>query len=123
MAQRIRRSALFFVVQVVAAIGWCALSAAPALSADLSTQPRLSVKTGYQTGYTRALPFPRSERAQSVWASGACWTECGSYCAWGMAGCLEVDAQGQCLKLTDDCDRYCQRQCRTSGGPWLPLDF
>jgi len=69
------------------------------------------------------LPFPRSERAQSVWASGACWSECGSYCAWGFAGCLERDAQGQCLKLTDKCDRYCQRQCRTSGGPLLPIEF
>ena len=69
------------------------------------------------------LPFPRSERAQSVWASGACWSECGSYCAWGEAACLERDTQGQCLKLTDDCDRTCQRSCRTSGGPYLPLDF
>jgi hypothetical protein len=71
----------------------------------------------------QVLPFPRSERAQSVWASGACWSGCGSYCAWGEAQCLERDTQGQCLKLTDSCDRYCQRQCRTSGGPLLPLDF
>ena len=70
-----------------------------------------------------APPFPRSERAQSVWASGACWSECGSYCAWGMAGCHERDAQGQCLKLNDRCDRYCQRECRTSGGPLLPDIF
>jgi hypothetical protein len=69
------------------------------------------------------LPFPRNERAQSVWASGACWSECGSYCAWGQAGCLAHDAQGQCLKLTDTCDRYCQRECRTSGGPLIPDIF
>jgi hypothetical protein len=69
------------------------------------------------------LPFPRSERAQSVWASGACWSECGSYCAWGQAGCLQRDAQGTCLKLTDKCDRYCQRACRGSGGPLLPIEF
>ena len=68
-------------------------------------------------------PYPRSERAQSVWASGACWSECGSYCAWGQAGCLQRDAQGRCLKLTDKCDRYCQRECRTSGGPLLPIEF
>lgn len=87
----------------------------PAAAAELSVRPR--------TAQTLALPFPRSERAQSVWASGACRSECGSYCAWGLAGCLERDAQGQCLKLTDSCDRYCQRDCRTSGGPLLPLDF
>lgn len=69
------------------------------------------------------LPFPRSERAQAVWASGACWKECGSYCAWGMAGCLQQDSQGHCLKLTDKCDRYCQRECRTSGGPFLPFEL
>jgi hypothetical protein len=81
----------------------------------------------------QGLPFPRGERAQSVWASGLCWSECGSYCAWGAADCYASDVlaggseprktQGQCLKLTDTCDRYCQRQCRTSGGPLLPLDF
>jgi hypothetical protein len=69
------------------------------------------------------LPFPRDERAESVWASNACWTQCGSYCAWGMAGCLKEDSQGRCLKLTDKCDRYCQRECRTKGGPYLPIEF
>jgi hypothetical protein len=68
-------------------------------------------------------PFPRGKRAESVWASGACWSECGSYCAWGLAGCLKEDSQGGCLKLTDKCDRYCQRECRTLGGPLLPIEF
>ena len=67
------------------------------------------------------LPFPRSERAASAWAGGACWSECGAYCAWGLVGCLARDAQGRCLKLTDRCDRYCQRECRSSGGPLLPI--
>jgi len=69
------------------------------------------------------LPFPRGERAQAVWASGRCWKECGSYCAWGMAGCLKEDSQGRCLKLTDRCDRYCQRECRTNAGPYLPFEL
>jgi hypothetical protein len=72
---------------------------------------------------SQELPFPRDERAQSVWSSGACWSDCGSYCAWGQTGCLQRDAQGQCIKLTNACDRYCQRECRTSGGPLLPIDF
>lgn len=73
----------------------------------------------------KALPFPRSERAQSVWASGACSNECGAYCTWGLVGCLKRDPQGQCLQVTDRCDRYCQNHCRTRGGPLLPdfLDF
>jgi hypothetical protein len=65
------------------------------------------------------LPFQRGERAASVWNERACWSECGSHCAWGMAGCLAHDEQGHCLKLADRCDRYCQRECRTSGGPLL----
>jgi hypothetical protein len=73
--------------------------------------------------HVRELPFPRSERAASIWAADWCWKDCGSYCAWGMAGCLQQDSQGQCLKLTDKCDRYCQRQCRTMGGPFLPFEL
>jgi hypothetical protein len=68
-------------------------------------------------------PFPLSERAQSVWASGACWSECGSHCTWGIAACLIHDTQGNCLEKGDTCDRYCQRTCRTSGGPWVPDIF
>jgi len=73
--------------------------------------------------HSMELPFPRGERAESVWASRACWSECGSYCAWGLAGCLQQDSQGRCLKLTDRCDRYCQRECRPMGGPFLPVEF
>jgi hypothetical protein len=69
------------------------------------------------------LPFPRGERAQSVWALGACWSECGSYCAWGLASCLTRNAQGHCLNLGDKCDRYCQRSCRSNAGPLVPIEF
>jgi hypothetical protein len=67
--------------------------------------------------------FPLSERAQSVWASGACWSDCGSYTTWNLAACLDRDTQRHCLKRADAADRACQRQCRTSGGPLLPIDF
>lgn len=97
-------------------VGFLALSG-PAAAVDGRTPPWRFNSHGME------LPFPRSERAQSVWASGACWTECGSYCAWGLAGCLQQDTQGRCLKLTDKCDRYCQRECRTMGGPYLPVEF
>lgn len=68
-------------------------------------------------------PFPLSERAQSIWASGTCWTECGSYTAWNLVDCLKHDTQGRCLKYADHADRNCQRECRTSGGPYLPIEF
>jgi hypothetical protein len=71
----------------------------------------------------QAPPFSRSERAQAIWASGACWSECGAHCTWGIAACLSHDAQGHCLSLGNTCDRYCQRQCRSSGGPLVPDIF
>jgi hypothetical protein len=88
-------------------------SLGPAAAADAKAERRMARHD--------VLPFPRGERAASVWASGACWSECGAYCAWGLVGCLNRDEQGQCLKLTDTCDRYCQRECRNSGGPLLPI--
>ena len=72
--------------------------------------------------YQETLPFPRTPRAEAVWASRACWSECQSFCTWDLVGCLRVDAQGRCLKHTDACDRACQRNCRTRGGPYLPID-
>jgi hypothetical protein len=76
--------------------------------------------------YSRHNPEPAfspSERAQSIRASGVCWSECGSYTTWNLAICLEHDAQGRCLKRTDLGDRMCQRACRTSGGPFVPDIF
>ena len=68
-------------------------------------------------------PFALSERSQSVWASGACWSECGSYATWNLVACLYRDTQGRCLKRADTDDRACQRACRTMGGPLLPDIF
>jgi len=96
----------------------------PAAAADTSAFSA-PVRQATLTTPAKALPFPRSERAQSVWASGVCWNQCGAYCTSGLVGCLRRDSQGQCLQYTDRCDRYCQNQCRTQGGPLLPdlLDF
>lgn len=92
--------------------------AKPSSAADLthwrSTNARIYEAT--------PLPFPRSERAQAVWASLACWTDCGRQCAWGQAACLKVDVQATCIFWTDACDRSCQRQCRLMGGPLLPIE-
>src|SRR6185437_1030481 len=57
------------------------VTALPAGAADVTVRP--AALTTQQT-----LPFPRSERAQSVWASGVCGTQCGAYCAQGLVGCL-----------------------------------
>ena len=112
------KRSIFLIALLIGGL-WLA-AAGPAAAAD----PTVLSETPWRyNGPRRDLPVPRSERAQSVWASGACWSECGSYCAWGQSACLERDTQGQCLKLTDSCDRYCQRECRTGGGPLLPVEL
>jgi hypothetical protein len=100
--------------------GLWAACAGPAAAADLKP---LTAKTWRMNTRSAELPFPRSERSQAVWDGGPRWTECGSYCAWGQTQCLERDSQGLCLKLTDKCDRLCQRESRTAGGPLLPLEM
>lgn len=81
----------------------------PAGAADLAVK--------YRPAYSHHLPFARSARAQAVWGEGACWSACQSSCTWGLNACLRVDSQGRCLEHTDACDRACQRDCRTRGGP------
>jgi hypothetical protein len=95
------------------------------LLGGLSTPPALAGDAQIWR-YNRHSPepaFPLSERAQAVWASGVCWTDCGSYTAWNLVACLERDTQGHCLKVTNRADRYCQRECRPSGGPLLPFEL
>ena len=90
------------------------LSALPAQAAD-----------GAIWRYNKHNPepaFPLNKRAESIWASGACWSECGSYTTWNLVACLDQDRQGRCLKRADAGDRACQRECRTRGGPLLPID-
>jgi hypothetical protein len=93
--------------------------AAPSLAADVVTGRNVSVTASA----VRQLPFPRTERAASVWNERACWSQCGAYTAWGMAECFKRDAQRACVERADHADRMCQRECRTAGGPYLPDIF
>lgn len=84
----------------------------------------------------RELPFPRSDRAQAIWAEGSCWKQCQVACTRELNLCLQgqpaafdiftynplqpPSAQAQCVAATDSCDRTCQIQCRGYGGPLLP---
>jgi hypothetical protein len=104
-----------FLIALILAVG----CVAPSLAADVVATRSASVVMPA----ARQLPFPRTERAAAVWNERVCWTQCGSYTAWGMADCLNRDAQGVCLDRADHSDRMCQRACRTSGGPYLPDIF
>ena len=108
--------AILRTVRIFAALLFALLAAASAMGAD---GPLLS----RADPLARQLPYPREARAEAVWNERACWSGCGSYCAWGLAACLRNDTQGTCLKLTDRCDRACLRGCRNAGGPLLPDVF
>jgi hypothetical protein len=104
-------------VALPTALALIAAGFAPAAAADYS--PRRGAPVA---AFVDELPFPRTERSQSVRMSDACWKECGAHCNWGIAYCLQHDAQGVCIDKGNSCDRYCQRECRTMGGPFLPID-
>lgn len=95
----------------------------PANAADMKISSRTTQPEIWR--YDRhgdLLPFSRTRRSQAVFVSDACWQDCQSFCTWNEAACLQVDAQGRCLRVTDSCDRSCQRQCRTRGGPFVSFD-
>lgn len=79
------------------------------------------LRTAPPASIVEELPFPRTERAQSVWASRACWRGCQVQCTWALNACVNQGPQNECLAWTDSCDRSCQRQCRTMGGPFVNL--
>jgi hypothetical protein len=66
--------------------------------------------------------IPRSPEASLVWASDACWKGCAMDCGQHFKTCLSADAASNCIAQNDACDRFCQRECRSYGGPLLPLD-
>jgi hypothetical protein len=105
-------------LRFVLAIGLIVGVTLQANAADRAVAPASRV-TIARPAASPVLPFPRGKRAAAVWAETACRNDCGSHCTWGLAACLSHDAQGHCLKLGDACDRYCQRECRTRGGPWV----
>lgn len=110
-----------FVVLLLALVGGTIASAS---AADVTAGYREARPEIWRFNrHSKDLPFPRDMRAQAVWGERACWSDCQSYCTWGEASCLERDPQGRCLKLTDRCDRQCQRECRTRGGPLVPDIF
>jgi hypothetical protein len=70
----------------------------------------------------REPAFPRSAASEAIYAAGACWKGCQSYCTWALPDCMMHAPQGICLKLNDRCDRYCQINCRFGGGPFVPIE-
>jgi hypothetical protein len=89
-----------------------AIVAAPGLGAEAQVGARWRGNMQFHS-----LPFPRSERAAAIWDERACWSECGAHTAWSLTACVLYDAQGRCLRFADTADRFCQRACRTRGGP------
>jgi hypothetical protein len=66
--------------------------------------------------------IPRSPEAALVWAGDACWRGCAMDCGRHFRACLSADAPANCIAQNDACDRFCQRECRSYGGPLLPIE-
>lgn len=66
--------------------------------------------------------IPRSPAAELVWAGDACWRGCAQDCGRHHQTCLQGDTSGNCMAQNAACDRFCQRECRFYGGPFLPFD-
>ena len=66
--------------------------------------------------------IPRSPAASLVWAGDACWRGCAMDCGRHFRACLTADLPENCIARNDACDRFCQRECRSYGGPLLPID-
>jgi hypothetical protein len=91
------------------------LSTASATDAELSRRPVAAPASVYRV-------IPRSPAASLVWAGDACWRGCAMDCGRHLAACVSADAPENCIAQNDACDRFCQRECRSYGGPLLPLD-
>ena len=66
--------------------------------------------------------IPRSPAAELIWAKDGCWRGCAQDCGRHHQTCLQVDTSGNCMAQNAACDRFCQRACRSYGGPLLPFD-
>jgi hypothetical protein len=103
--------ALFLVGLALAA----GLSPAAAADAGIWRKPAPPPAMAYRV-------IPRSPEASLVWAGDACWRGCAMDCGRHFQACLSADAPESCIVQNNACDRFCQRECRSYGGPLLPLN-
>jgi hypothetical protein len=67
-------------------------------------------------------PYPASKFAAAVWADDFCWRTCTGQSGWRFQDCWRVKGAAACRDHLNADNRYCQRTCRSQGGPLLPLD-
>jgi len=66
-------------------------------------------------------PYPPSWRAKKIRAADRCWRACLADTGREFQACLRVHRPTLCVNANAPADRYCLRQCRLSGGPWVTL--
>ncbi len=94
---------------------------APALAQDYSYANRPQVVFPGRGSIVHVSPFPMGSRSAAVWASDACWRDCGNRTAWQFERCIGVHGADACRAAMDADDRACLRQCRSRGGPYLNI--
>ena len=67
-------------------------------------------------------PYPMSKQAAAVWGDDYCWRTCTGESGWQFQDCWRTKGPEVCRQLSEANNRFCQRTCRSRGGPWLALD-
>ena len=67
-------------------------------------------------------PYPMSKQAAAVWGDDYCWRTCTGESGWQFQDCWRTKGPEVCRQLSEVNNRFCQRTCRSRGGPWLALD-
>ncbi|MPZ58749.1 MAG: hypothetical protein GEU91_20110 [Rhizobiales bacterium] len=87
---------------------------------DLRVGPKSRVHSSYPTH--SAGPYPWSRRAAKIRRADHCWRSCLADAGRDFQACLRVQPPTDCVPWNDVADRFCLRECRLSGGPWVTLE-
>jgi hypothetical protein len=94
----------------------------PADAADAAVSGKI-MRQGQAAAAARiaARAFPLSRRARDVRNADTCWRSCQADAGAIFQTCLRRFPPTVCVPSNDAADRFCLRNCRISGGPWLNL--
>jgi len=68
-----------------------------------------------------AGPYPLSWRAAKIRRADRCWRACLADMGRDFQACLRGHHLTDCVHWNAAADRYCLRECRLAGGPWVDV--
>jgi hypothetical protein len=73
--------------------------------------------------HRHSTKFPLTRRGRDIRMADACWHDCQVDAARVFRTCLGIFPPTVCVPSNDAADRFCLRECRVSGGPWVNLAY